>query len=333
MGDGESIRLWDDPWLSFTSPKQPVGLATMEHAPLKVTDLLCPLTNKWQVEKIRRILPQYEDDILRIKTSSTLARDKLLWLPEKSGLYSTKTGYGLAIIADKPVTEANNPVNWLKHVWNVKTAPKIKDFLWRVMKHAIPVSSNLERRGVLRFNCKTCGEHEDDLHVFLKCPLAEDVWCNMPITVRPLCSVSSVAEMFKQGDTFLPLPSVGLNAPSWPWVVWNLWKARNKFAFENIAFTAQEIILKSIKDAREWSNAQVGNRATVASNASSPLPHRRDICPPPTFQPGILVCKVDASWDSNSGRCGIGGIFSGDNTVMLPIFSEAHNHVSSALMA
>ncbi|KAG5396252.1 hypothetical protein IGI04_018066, partial [Brassica rapa subsp. trilocularis] len=111
----------------------------------------------------------------------------------------------------------NEPVNWLSHIWNVKTVPKLKDFLWRVVRKAIPVSSNLEKRGLPSFNCKTCGVHEDDLHVFLTCPIAEEVWRLIPTQHTP----SSL------------LPSTG-----------------------------------------------------------------------------VLICKVDAAWDSSSGKCGIGGIFS-----------------------
>lgn len=112
-----------------------------------VSDLLCPLTNRWIVEKIRSILPQYEEMILQIKTSSTPATDALIWLPEISGIYSTKTGYGVGITAGVVLNTDNEPLNWLKHIWNVRTSPKLKDFLWRV------VSANLEKRGFPSFNC------------------------------------------------------------------------------------------------------------------------------------------------------------------------------------
>lgn len=172
VGNGEQISIWSSPWLSFTSPCQPMGPATYESHNGMVSDLLCPLTNSWDVGKIRKLLPQYEAIILQIKTSSNPVNDTLLWLPEKNGSYSTKTGYGMGITSLKMQTSTDQPVNWLKHVWNVKTSPKLKDFLWRVVKKAIPVSSNLERRGVPSFNCKSCGAHEDDLHVFLHCPIA-----------------------------------------------------------------------------------------------------------------------------------------------------------------
>lgn len=60
--------------------------------------------------------------------------------------------------------------------------------------------------------------------------------------------------------------------------------------------------------------------------------HYGATCPPPTFQPGSLVCKVDAAWDTNSGRCGIVGIFTGEAVRPLPTVAESFIHVSSALM-
>ncbi|KAL0878187.1 hypothetical protein Bca101_027893 [Brassica carinata] len=41
----------------------------------------------------------------------------------------------------------------------------------------------------------------------------------------------------------------------------------------------------------------------------------------------------NAAWDVTSGRCGTGGIYCDNAVISLPNFSEAHHHVSSALMA
>lgn len=286
VGDGESIRVWGDPWISFESPLQPMGPPTQTEQSLKVKDLLCPLTNRWSIEKIRGTLPQYEDLILHIKTSSTQSPDTMIWLKEKSGEYSTKTGYGVGMTSCRPQEEITYPVNWLSDIWNIKTSPKLKDFLWRVVRKAIPVSSNLERRGFPSFNCK-CGAPEDDLHVFLTCPLAEEVWSLSPIVCRPIASTPSLAEFIKLGKSYTPLPPTGLSDPLWPWIVWNLWKARNKSVFDNRTFPAKEIALKSIQDAKEWSDAQ----ASSSSSSSHRLPpHATD--PPPPIPTDSLVCKL-----------------------------------------
>ncbi|KAL0686501.1 hypothetical protein Bca4012_086178 [Brassica carinata] len=333
VGNGEQIRVWESPWLSFKVPCRPIGPPTFENQACTVSELLCPLTNKWDVEKIRSILPQYEESILQIKTSSIPASDLLVWLPERTGTYSTKTGYGVGILSTRIQSSVDEPVNWLKHIWNVKTSPKLKDFLWRVVKKAIPVSSNLERRGFPSFNCKACGAHEDDLHVLLKCPVAEEVWSLIPLHQRPVNLLPSISDLITQGGNFTTLPPTGVTVPLWPWVLWNLWKSRNKLVFENRRFTGPEIVLKSIKDAREWGQAQVEATSPISPVAFSNHANHRLPCPPPSFHPGVLVCRVDAAWDSISGKSGIGGIFSGCLTTSLPHIAEAHNHVSSALMA
>ena len=167
------------------------------------------------------------------------------------------------------------------------------------MKRAIPVSSNLEKRGIARLNCKRCGAYEDELHVFLTCPVAEEVWNITPIALRPSNCVPSIAELIKQGECFTPLPPLGFTSPLWPWVVRNLWKARNKLAFENKAFLAQKICLKSIKDAKEWSDAQVsgvikGSPVAVTTNLTNVL----SFPPPPHAASKRRACM--------QCRCGLG---------------------------
>ncbi|KAL0876620.1 hypothetical protein Bca101_026325 [Brassica carinata] len=222
----------------------------------------------------------------------------------------------------------------LKHIWNLKTAPKLKDFLWRVVRKAIPVSANFERRGVASFKCKSCDGFEDDLHVFLNCPLAVEVWNQVPVRQRPSPSLPTVAELIRQGITYIPLPPSGVTNPLWPWILWNLWKARNQFLYENRVFTAAEIVLKSIRDSKEWNDAQLENEVRIPpENSSRQNQSGATRPPPPSFPPGFMVVKVDAAWDAKTGNCGIGAIYSGEALVQLPVLSEGRSHVSSAIMA
>lgn len=91
IGDGSLVRVWQDPWLSLTLPQVPIGPPTLHNSSMLVKDLLCPATMEWNRGVIRDNLPQYEEDILSINTSSLRLRDSLVWLPEKSGLYTTKS--------------------------------------------------------------------------------------------------------------------------------------------------------------------------------------------------------------------------------------------------
>lgn len=125
------------------------------------------------------------------------------------------------------------------------------------------------------------------------------------------------------------MPPTGVNTPIWPWVLWNLWKARNKLVFDDMSFSAQDIVLKSIKDAKEWKEAQTDGISPSPHNPSLERSTGRSLVPPPMFPPAILVVKVDAAWDATSGGCGIGGIFTGAGAPNVTNVSEAHSHVSS----
>lgn len=56
--NGESIRLWSDPWLSCITPLTPMGPVPKADGNLRVSDLLCPITNTWNIERIRFHVPQ-----------------------------------------------------------------------------------------------------------------------------------------------------------------------------------------------------------------------------------------------------------------------------------
>ena len=80
VGNGKDINIWYDPWLDLSTQKRPYGPAPEAHVNLTVADLRLSLKGKWDIEKIRLILRQYEDDILCLKPSVSNAPDKLVWL-------------------------------------------------------------------------------------------------------------------------------------------------------------------------------------------------------------------------------------------------------------
>ncbi|KAF3535739.1 hypothetical protein F2Q69_00020545 [Brassica cretica] len=70
------------------------------------------------------------------------------------------------------------------------------------------------------------------------------------------------------------LPPLGIaSTPLVPWLIWNLWTARNKLVFEGKSYKIEYIITKAIVDAREWeeTNAkkskQKGKITTISNRA------------------------------------------------------------------
>ena len=66
IGDGNTVEIWSDPWLSTTTRESPMGPATETTASLKVSSLMTLGTTEWDLQKIRDICPAHEDQILKI---------------------------------------------------------------------------------------------------------------------------------------------------------------------------------------------------------------------------------------------------------------------------
>ncbi|KAF3541936.1 hypothetical protein F2Q69_00025463 [Brassica cretica] len=87
---------------------------------LKVSGLLLPETNEWDLAKIELTLPFHKDQILRIRPSRVKAVDELVWLKNTTGEYSTRSGYLIqseAHTAEAPTNQVAAP-DWLANVWN-----------------------------------------------------------------------------------------------------------------------------------------------------------------------------------------------------------------------
>lgn len=124
-----------------------------------MSKLILPGTNEWDVPAIQRILPQYEDIIRCLVPSAFLSPDERVWLPNASGVYSTKSGYAMAKLFNG--SAADQTFNWKKNIWQLDTSPKIKHFLWKANNRALLVGSALANRGMsLNPTCKRCGELE-----------------------------------------------------------------------------------------------------------------------------------------------------------------------------
>ena len=179
IGDGKEVNLWEENWLSTSDTQRPISPPPFDAQELTVHDLLHHDSGNWNLEAIRSHLPQYEETIRLIHPSSYNMEDALVWLPGKTGSYTTKSGYALAKIARdqdrlQPVTSQVNQFGWRSCVWNIETAPKLNVFLWRLANKALPVGASLARRGIqATTTCKRCNAIESEIHTFFSLPLCE----------------------------------------------------------------------------------------------------------------------------------------------------------------
>ncbi|WZZ22713.1 hypothetical protein YC2023_124100 [Brassica napus] len=317
VGDGKSISVWNDPWLALTTQQRPMGPPNLQHLDLSVSEFLLPATGEWDVAKIKRILPDFEEKILLIKPSLTGSPDKLVWLGTKSGEYSTKSGYYIAVNDED---RRNLPPNaesfkWKKSVWNLPCAPKVKIFSWKLLKGALPVGERLVERHVPADPlCKRCGCSESITHLMFHCYFAQRVWQLAPYSSD--MDTSGIIDLMSSWDALCVrtcLPPSGITSGSLaPWIVWSLWKARNKFVFEGYSASPEDTLSSAIKLAREWA-MEMRTEQTVS------LRH------PPLSDmttPGAVVIRTDAAWSAHTQDAGLGWTiisYSGTRSFKLPI--------------
>ncbi|XP_033128722.1 uncharacterized protein LOC108872195 [Brassica rapa] len=331
IGDGESTRIWKDPWLSPLLPTRPIGPANEEHQDLVVADFLCRGNTDWNIQRIKEVLPNYLTDILNVKPSIMGVPDSFVWLASRSGVYTAKSGYYVAasmeLAANRVEARPLPDQNLYKSIWASKIPPKLHLFLWKIMQGALALGENLARRGILNnISCRHCGEPETTDHLFLHGVFTRQIWSShiwsSPFDPR---LHATFAEAFIGSTAATNLPPLGVATNLFPWITWGIWTARNYYVFENRVFTPKEIIANAIRLAREWSIAQT-------SPYSSPSPQLSRTLPPTLTSP-FVVCFTDAAWQAGSKKAGCGWIFTDHRDAWLKQGTSTFNYTSSPLMA
>lgn len=325
IGDGPTTKVCQDSWISLSSDIKPYRLITEDATDLRVSDLLTS-DLKWNKARIEEILPDLTSKILSLRPSQTGVEDAFTWQPLNTGIYSTKSGYHSAMTPN--LGNVSHNVNWYKDVWNGKCSPKLKVFIWSILQRALPIGENLQRRGFnSNVRCQWCGRQESATHLFISCPFAQKVWSLLPIgDTTHLAGITSFEAAIAAFHKIICLPPTGLTVNIFPWACWQIWTSRNHLIFENMNFTGEEVALRCIVSAKEWTAAQ----DTVKLNHQPSIDLRDNRA---EVRSSILTSVfTDAAWNKETLCAGLGWVFFNQSE---PICkgSEAQDSVSSPLMA
>lgn len=331
IGNGNSTKLWHEPWLSVSTPTSMMGPITMDEKDLMVSDIMTRETGMWNREALMKHVPHLIDEILLIHPSSTGAEDAYAWLLNPTGDYSSKSGYLALHLNDSTTTRNSNipdDFNWFKSVWGSAMMPKIQLFLWKVLQGAIPTGENLQKRGVLtNTNYIRCGAQETTNHLFFHCDFAKQVWELAPWT-SPLQSETTISfgTELQTSSLRINLPPVGVSINIFPWIIWALWISRNLLLFEHRTLTPTTTMTRARVSAREWTLAQTTLPAPTGSIITP-------IATEPTTPDSMISCFTDASWIARTKHAGLAWIFTDRDKKELNRGSASTNHISSPLMA
>ncbi|CAL1357028.1 unnamed protein product [Linum trigynum] len=251
--------------------------------------------------------------------------DHLIWHYEVSGEYSVKSGYRLAAaeyIVDVSTIPSSFDCRSWKFLWSLPVPPKLKIFLWRVVKGFLPVRDVFRDKELIAdddieaYACPVCGGEAETLaHCFLHCRIALELWdllgynhilaqiclCHVAIDWRRLFFDASLSKVEISRLVFL---------------YWRLWKSRCSATYDGIQYLSHVLLRHYYSQVAEWVLAQAHPerslpRCSPVSSGVLPRDH-----PPPSIPPGSVLVHFDGATKSLVG-CAIG--FVG--------FAEANNSI------
>lgn len=86
-----------------------------------------------------------------------------------------------------------------------------------------------------------------------------------------------------------------------PWVLWNIWKARNRFVFEKVRLSVESVVKKAEDEAEEWFTANDSRDYYITHRSC--LPGANPPWKPPPE--GFVKCNIGASWLNLQENCGV----------------------------
>ncbi|KAF3966654.1 hypothetical protein CMV_009261 [Castanea mollissima] len=180
VGDGYSIQVWQDQWLTT-------------HSTHKVVAPERPGTQAGDVEAI-----------LSIPISNSIAKHRLVWAKDKKGRFTVSNAYRLAQEIEAKGCNASCSDLMKMHgvwrgVWSMNLPNKIKLFAWKAYNGILATKDSLFRRKITTNNiCEACGMNvETIMHMLCFLYRGTMVWSSSKLTLP-----FKVQESWSFVDTF-----------------------------------------------------------------------------------------------------------------------------------
>ena len=150
--------------------------------------------------------------------------------------------------------------------------------------------------------CPRCGADEETInHLIFECPPARQVWALSGIPSSPSRFLSS--SIYNNLDyLYWRANEIGACEESlrvFPWIMWYIWKARNRKNFESICVQPQDTLDLAIHEEEVWRRA---NRREEQPEGTKPSLEGQHI------DMASPICFIDGSWHITDSRSGHGWI-------------------------
>jgi ribonuclease HI len=207
IGDGSSVKIWQDNWIPRDSIQKPLGQKP-DQVVVQVHELLSPGGGGWNEGKLRETFYDGDvDDILKIPVGRAGTEDYLAWNYTKNGIFSVKSAYHLKQRIKQQNTgkacssnSCDEHQGWLA-LWGADVPGKVHVHCWRLAKNGLAVGEELRRRHIKEgVRCVACNREETILHRFWECAHSLRVW--EVLREKTSFSLQAPAEVFRSHSAF-----------------------------------------------------------------------------------------------------------------------------------
>ncbi|CAN6722681.1 unnamed protein product [Malus baccata var. baccata] len=322
VGNGQRINIRDDPWFPKPSTFRVCPYANLDAT--MVCDLIEPASNSWKDNRIFAGFHREDaETILSIPLSHFGCEDKLMWHYSVNGVYSVKSGYGIAremmengALGKKGLGAPSEPTQLKKvwsRIWRLQVPNKIKFFIWRCCNNALAVRRNIQRRHIRVDNvCGVCNAvDETENHLFFRCRFSHIFWFSSPLHLN-----SHELEGYDFLDSWGKFQA-GMKGKEnaeeicqeFAFGLWRLWKNRNDAVFKGLyrqPLDVMDLWWKNIIEFREASTCLGDTARNMVVNPLSATARPSLHWQRPRY--GTIKINTDAAWCKATLRAGVGWV-------------------------
>ncbi|OAO93266.1 hypothetical protein AXX17_AT5G35100 [Arabidopsis thaliana] len=157
IGNGQSTSVWNDKWIFDKAPRRPFNKQSLFDLELMVSNLITH-QGSWDHALLSELF--FPPDVVRIMSypPNIGLEHSYIWAYNRNGCcYTVKSGNWLiSHLKQQPPPPTHEQVTRClkKKIWDLKTLPKIKMFLWRALSGVLVVSTCLQAHDNIGFMLK-----------------------------------------------------------------------------------------------------------------------------------------------------------------------------------